>query len=56
MLTFLIRNDHSEFAILLHNVDALDVNLLKLLLFVLNSKSRQEKHDAAERCDMGVDL
>src|ERR1043166_2772601 len=49
MLAFLIGNDHSEFAVLFHNIDPLDINLSELLLAALQCKSGENKHRSQKR-------
>ena len=39
MLAFLVGNNHPELAVLFHDVDALNIYLLKLLLSTLQRKS-----------------
>src|SRR5262249_15976883 len=56
MLAFLVGNNHSEFAVLFHDVDALDINLRKLFLFALYGKGGKEKHRANQRGDHRVNF
>jgi hypothetical protein len=56
MLSFLIGNNHPQLAVLFDNVDALDINLLKPLFFVLKRESRKEKYRAKKRGNKSVNF
>jgi hypothetical protein len=56
VLALVVGDDHPQPPVLLHDVDALDINLLELLILFLRRERRQQEHAAQERGGDGVDF